>query len=177
MQEHLLVKIALAYLTFTLRATPPHTFKPYGMIVQLSSIPINFMGIRSTMLSLWDIWYGTHKKWREELVGYSSSVFFLFSGRLMTDNLSISKSKNKETDQCNIITNQFNITTFAFLFTLTPIQVCHPPSPPLWYQRIQMEERHYMAWGPWQRQSHPTLKDRIFDGFHSNFTIQVIKLS
>ena len=135
-QEHIPVKIALASLTFNSRASPPPTFKPNGPIVQFVITPIKFMWLRATIISLWDIWYDTHKKWREELLGCSCSVFFLLYGSFLRSNLSISKSVNKATEQCNPIKNQVGSTLFTFLLTLTPNQVRHPPPPLLRCQQI-----------------------------------------
>ena len=67
-QEHILFKIAVASLTFNSRASPPPTLKPNGPIMQFVSSPLNIMWLRVAMLSLWDIWYDTHKKLREDLV-------------------------------------------------------------------------------------------------------------
>ena len=177
MQEHLLVKTTLMCLTFDLRVSPPLTFKPNGMIVKLMSSLINFMWIRATMLSVWDIWYYTHKILIKELVGYPGYVFILLSERLLTSNISISKSESNETEQPNLSTNQVNITSFAFLFTRTPNWSNQPLPPLLRRQLIHMEEIHGMAWGQRQRWSNPTLKDGGFDGLHSSVTVHVVNLS
>ena len=129
------------------------------------------------MISLRYIWYDTHKKWREELVVYYGSVFVLLSCSLLINNISRSQSVNKATEQCNLSTNQFNSTLFAFLFTWIPLRVCHYFLSILWREQLKMKERHGAAWGTRRRWILPTLKDRGFNGFHSGVLVHVVNLS
>ena len=138
---------------------------------------MHLMRLRATMISLRDICYDTHKKWREKIVVYSGSIFVILSGSLLTVNISISKSVNKATEQCNLSTNQVDRISFEFLFTQTPIQESHHPTPLPLRQRIQMELTHSMTQGPWLRWYHTTLKDRWFNGFHSGVTPHIFNLS
>ena len=140
------------------------------------SILIKFMWQMATMPSLWDIWHNIHNKQKEELVCYYGSVFVLLSGILLTINLSISKYGNKVKEQCNLSTNQVKSISFAFIFTQTHIQAHHPPPPLLRHQRIQTEEIHGIAWGPWQRLSHPALKDGGSNGFQFGVPFHVVNL-
>ena len=126
-QEHLLFKISLVYLTIT-----SWQKKPNGPIMQFVSFPINSMWIRATIIYLWDIWYDTHNKWIEELIGYSVSVFVILSGSLLTSNFSISQPGNKGTKQFNLSKYQVKSTSFTFLFTPTPIQKRFPLMSLLW---------------------------------------------
>ena len=73
---------------------------------------------------------------------------FILSGGLLTSNISSSQSGNKATEQCNLSTNQVDITPFAFIFSQTPIQSRHPPLPILRRQKTQKEEIHGMERGP-----------------------------
>ena len=86
-QEHIPIKITLMSLTFTSHTFPTPTFKPNGLMVKFVGIPIIFMWLRATKILLWDIWYGTHNKWREELIGYFRSFFIILYGSLLTINL------------------------------------------------------------------------------------------
>ena len=132
------------------------------------------MWLRVTMIYLWDIWYDTHKKWREELVGYYGSLFVLMYGILLTSNISRSQPRNKATEQCNLTKNQPNITSFVFIFYQTPIRARHPPTPLLQQQRIHMDKRHGMEWVPQWRGYHTKLRDGLFDGLHSGVPIHVV---